>query len=668
MRMHVFMRSAALFALLASPLVALAQFAQFQQPTQDELKMTEDPKAPGAAAVYLNLEQNSDDNLGSRNFYARIKVLTEKGKSLATVEIPYVGDYKISSIKARTIHPDGTIIPLEGKPEDLLTAKSGDLKFGKKVFTLPSVEVGSILEYRYDVNYPENSVSSPMWEIQRDYFIHKAHYSFTPFKAFLKGTQNETSRYITNEKGDALNNLIWWSNLPPGDKVNSDAVGRFSIDVTDIPPQPDEDWMPPINSVLYKVFFYYKGSWTAQQYWQDTAKQWVKDVDHFADPKPFKSIVSSLVAPTDTEMQKAKKLYDAVQALDNTDFTRKKTESEMKQLKIKEAKKAEDTWNQKAGSGDDIAMVYLAMLRAAGLNAYAMRVVDRSRAIFDATYLYADQFDDTMVILTTDGKDILLDPGQKMCPFQTVSWRHSLAGGMRQMPNGQSGYVETPDEDYRTNVESRTGDITVDDHGGITGNINYVFTGQQALYWRQEALRNDSSEVNKNFDRQLEREVPDGAEAHIDHFVGLDAPDGNLVAVVKVTGSIGTATAKRMLLPGFFFESRSSEPFVKQEKRQTPVDMHFPSRVSDQIAYHLPSGMTVEGGPADNTVTWPEHAMYLVKTKSDPGTFIVARSVAHAFTMAKPEEYQDLRGFYQKIATGDQQQLVLRSATDSKAE
>jgi hypothetical protein len=122
-----------------------------------------------------------------------------------------------------------------------------------------------------------------------------------------------------------------------------------------------------------------------------------------------------------------------------------------------------------------------------------------------------------------------------------------------------------------------------------------------------------------------------------------------------------------MLMPGFFFESRPSEPFVKQEKRQTPVDMHFPGRVTDQISYHLPAGLTVEGGPADTNITWSDHAMYEVKTKSDPAAFVVARSVARAFTVVKPEEYQDLRGFYEKVATGDQQQIVLRAATDSKA-
>jgi hypothetical protein len=36
--------------------------------------------------------------------------------------------------------------------------------------------------------------------------------------------------------------------------------------------------------------------------------------------------------------------------------------------------------------------------------------------------------------------------------------------------------------------------------------------------------------------------------------------------------------------------------------------------------------------------------------------------LARAFTLAKPLEYQDLRGFYQKVAAADQQQLVLTAA------
>ncbi len=102
--------------------------AQFQPPTDEELKMTTDPKAPGAAAVYLDYEEIANDPLHYQSTYARIKVLTEKGKTLATVELPYFlkGSTKITDIKGRTIQPDGTIVPLTVKPEDLVVVKSGD--------------------------------------------------------------------------------------------------------------------------------------------------------------------------------------------------------------------------------------------------------------------------------------------------------------------------------------------------------------------------------------------------------------------------------------------------------------------------------------------------------------------------------------------------------------
>jgi hypothetical protein len=187
-------------------------------------------------------------------------------------------------------------------------------------------------------------------------------------------------------------------------------------------------------------------------------------------------------------------------------------------------------------------------------------------------------------------------------------------------------------------------------------------TGQQALYWRQKAVTNDQAEVKKQFDKSLEAITPDGIEAHIDHFLALDDPDSNLMAIVNVRGSYGSATSKRLMLPAFFFESRGMHPFVAQEKRTQPVDMHYGDTVTDQITYHLPAGLTVEGVPPDAKIAWPLHAVFTTKSISSPGQVIIYRSLASAFTFAKPEEYQDLRGFYQKIAAADQQQLVLTTA------
>src|ERR1039457_600580 len=359
MRIPVLVRNTLLFITIATPAFVLAQF---QPPTPEELKMTSDPKAPGAAAVYLNIEETTNDPIHYHSFYARIKVLQEKGKELATVEIPYQrGNYKVTDIKGRTIHSDGSIIPLTGKPEDLLIVKKGDREVGRKVFTLPSVEIGCILEYRYDLSYDDNHYSSPSWEIQRPYFVHSAHYAFLPFKGFLPGSMG-TSDYLVNSKGEVLDSLIWWTVLPAGVKVSSDIAGRYSVNLTDVPPRPDEEYMPPIQSLLYKVLFYYKSSKSLVDFWVSESKRWSKEVDHFATPsKGLQAAVAGLIAPADSELDKAKKIYKAVQALDNTDFSRAKGASELKQLNLKVAKRAEDTWTQKSGSSQDIALLYLAM-------------------------------------------------------------------------------------------------------------------------------------------------------------------------------------------------------------------------------------------------------------------------------------------------------------------
>jgi len=119
------------------------------------------------------------------------------------------------------------------------------------------------------------------------------------------------------------------------------------------------------------------------------------------------------------------------------------------------------------------------------------------------------------------------------------------------------------------------------------------------------------------------------------------------------------------LLPGMFFETRRGANFVSSEKRLTPVDMHYAQREDEQITYHLPDGLAVEGAPKDAQLSWQGHAAYGTKTVQSPGSVTIARQIARAFAVAKPEEYQDLRGFYQKVAATDQQQLVLTTQANA---
>jgi hypothetical protein len=649
--MLAFTRSALLLSAIASS--ALWMHAQFQQPTDEELKMTAEPKAPGAAAIYLYREETTDDMAHYQTFYERIKVLTEKGKEQATIHIPYYRtNFKVSDIKGRTIHADGTIVPLTAKPSDLTDFKTKDQQVNQMVFTLPSAEVGSILEYRLQIHYDDDIVSSPTWDVQQPLYVRKAHYYFVPSR----------SGYLSNARGDVLSQLMFSVKGVRQDQVIHDATGRFTVDLADIPAIPSEDWMPPLNTLKWKVEFYYTYAHSGKDFWDSETKTWAKSAERFTNPSgQIKQALSQIVAPSDTEEQKARKIYAAVMKLDNTRFSRTKSEAERKAEKLKPIKGAEDVWKQQSGTDDDMALLFVAFARAAGLKVWPMEVVDRGKAFFDPSYLYAGQLNDYIAVLNLDGKDVFLDPGQKMCPFGLLSWKHTIASGFRLSDKGAI-LATTPQGVFKTAVVQRTADLTVDTDGSVKGTIRYVMTGPEALHWRQLALQNDADEVKKQFNESIRADMPDGVEVDFDHFLALDEYESNLMATVKVSGIIATATGKHFFLPGLFFQSHAKHPFVAQDKRSVPVDVHYASMEQDQVVYHLPAGYTVESAPQTAALTWPEHAMLKIASATKDSDVIVVRSFAHNYAILDSKDYTDLHDYFQKIALADQQQLVLTRA------
>jgi hypothetical protein len=657
MRTPAFLSCAlSLLALASSALL----HAQFQEPTQDELKMTTDPKAPGADAVYLYREETTDDQLHFHSYYERIKILTEKGKELATISTPYErGPFKVTDIRGRTIHADGSIVLLTAKPTDLMDEKSKTFQVNTMTFTLPSAEVGSILEYRLQLRYDDNLYVKPVWQIQQPYFVHKAHYMFNP--AHLG-----TFESISDASGHNLDRLMYSAIALPLTSVVADTAGRYTVDLSDIPPTPSEDWMPPLNTINQRIEFYYTYAHSAKDYWESEGRHWAKETERFTNPgREMKDTVEQIVSASDSEEQKARKIYAAVMNLDNTDFSRTKSEAERKAEKLKPIKNAEDVWKQKAGSADEMALLYVALARAAGLKVWPIQVVDRSRAIFDPNYLNAGQLDDYIAVIDLGGKETFLDPGQKMCPFGLMHWKHYMASGFRLAEKG-AVLSTAPANTYANAVFKRIANVALSPDGTVKGQAAIVMTGPDALYWRQLALRSDPVELKRRFHELLQEELPDGIQAEFDHFSGVDDPNVNFVGFANISGSLGTATAKRAFLPAMFFEARGKHPFVAQDKRTTPIDVHFARSEQDDVTYHLPPGFSVESAPQTADLTWPDHAMLRVVTSAQNGTVQIKRILAHNYTILDPKEYTDLHGFYLKVATADQQQLVLTTSPPAK--
>lgn len=620
--------------------------AQFTEPTKEELAMKDDPKVPDATAVFLYREDMTDQLAGTRIIYERLKVLTEKGKELATMHIPYEPGSDKIDIQGRTIHADGTVIPLSEKPADLVDVKTKGYQVNSLVFTLPNVEVGCILEVRVFIKFG-HGVDDPTWMIQQDLFVHKAHYSFRRLGGFL--------------------GVSYVARLGNGAKVVDDKKGTFTLDIDDIPAIPNEDWMPPLNTIKWRVSFFFSVYTTSQAFWEQAGKVWAEFVLDFTKPTgTLKKAVEEMIAPGDTEMQKAQKIYAAVMKLENSDFTRHKSEAERKKEKIKEVHKAQDVWKEQSGTSDELALLFVALCRAAGLHVEAMKVTDRNEAIFDESFLSARQLDDYIAVAQLDGKEVFFDPGEKMCPFGMLHWKHTLTRGFR-LNDKAAVIARTPGVNYKTSYVQRIADLTVDDSGAVTGTVRLVLNGQEAMRWRQIALENDQDEVKKQFNEWMRTDLPEGVQAEFDHFLALEQCDATLLGFVKVSGNLGTATGKRFFLPGLFFQSKARHPFVAQDKRSIPVDVHYGRTEQDDVTYHVPAGYVVESGPKTDKLAWPEHASFSISTGDKGSGVNVIRNLAYNYTLLEAKDYSNLHDFYQKMAEADQQQLVLARTPATRA-
>jgi Domain of Unknown Function with PDB structure (DUF3857)/Transglutaminase-like superfamily len=657
----------ALTLLFAAPCARAAD--QCADPTPEELHMTSQPEVPGATAVYLNRDEFTEDKNHMFSIHNRIKVLTEGGKEYGNVELDYSAGhsgYQVTEISGCTIHPDGTKVPFTGKPYDKLVEKTQGYQHMAKVFSMPDVQVGSIIDYRYKLRYDDNLFWAPRWLIQSKLYTRKADFMWKPTGETL---------ISSDDRGQLTNTIAWFPILPAGTEVkqarlpSSEMMGpgqlTLEVHLHDVPPVPDEEFMPPIGSLSYRVLFYYSPYLSGDEFWKNEGKHWGKLQDKFIGPGPAVSAaVRDLTAPTDTQDQKLRKLYAAVMKLENTDYTRQHSATEDKSQGLGEVKNTDDVWNRKRGTGDQLADLFIAMARAAGMKAYAMAVTNRNRSIFSPGYLSLSQLDDNLAIVVVDGKEQYFDPGTRYCGYGHLDWKHTSVRGLRQN-DGSVVTADTPFEPYTAASVQRIANLKMDEHGVISGTVEMKFVGSPALRWRSLSLTGDTADLDRGLRVHLENMLPTGTEVKVASIDKLDSYDEPLTVHYTINGPIGSSTGKRLLVPNNIF-LMNAKPTFPHEKRELPVYFDYPQTMLDAIRITFPPLFSIESLPAVAQETLPKLAIYSLKTESTPNTFTVRRTLVIGDILVPLKDYPQLRSFYGKFETKDQESVVLKvGSTDA---
>jgi hypothetical protein len=667
--------SLAMLTAMLLPALAVCRAEQFTAPTKEELAMTSLPGYPGVAAVVLFREELTRDDLHVVQHYDRIKVLTEEGKKYANVELGYVstsGDYEwsgddktLGSIAGRTIHPDGTIIPFTGKPYKKTYVKTGNAKYQAMIFTLPDVEVGSIIEYRYDTRISDNMYEAPDWIIQGELYVKSAHYAWYP-----------TIHDLVDNKQRSIDSISWFPILPPDAKIERremPAAGFanapqhvYELTVKDVPPQVKEEYMPPIANYSYRVLFNFSPYRSGDEYWKSEGKDWSKRTNSFEKPNSdLTKATDAIIAGAATPDAKLRKIYASVMALENSDYTREHGAREDKANGLGKLNDADDVLKHKRGDSTQLAKLFVSMARAAGLPADLMLVPDRSRNLFMSGWLTFSQFDDAIAIVNIDGKDQFFDPGSRDCPYGQLAWEHTFLQGLRQKGD-EAIFTDTPGSNYLANKTIRVANLNMDSNGQITGKIDLTFVGATALRWRQDALRGDQESVKHGLRTHLEDMIPKSFEVKDVAISNLDDYEQPLKVTYTIAGTMGTRAGKRLLMPADLFLANDQAVFT-QEKRQLAVYFHYPETVQDALRINFPTGFSIEATPSDSKFNLPKEAVYDMTVAAAPTNFTTRRIMVFNDIFILAADYTPLRSFYSQFEANDQQSVVLKLSPQTTA-
>jgi hypothetical protein len=641
-----------LLALIAFlPLPCHAQ--GFPPLSPDDLKMTSDPKAPGAPAVILFREVDRDDGRNSHeDNYLRIKILKEEGRENGNVEIAFDRSIEdVVGIHARTIKPDGSSVDFDGKVFEKTIEKARGLKYLAKTFTLPNVQIGSIIEYRFTYDFSERFVFNSHWILSQELFTRKAKFTLKPY----------TTDYNPPR-------LRWtWQGLPPELKPARGPDNIIRLEVENIPAFQEEDFMPPPNELKARVDFIYDSEFlyssTAEQFWKEVTKKRRSTLDGFIGKrKAMEDAVAQIISPGDAPEVKLRKIYDRVQQIRNTSYEFRKTEQEQKREKEKPVENVEELWKRGYGDGTQLTWLYLALVRAAGFEAYGVWASSRAEYFFHANTMEDQKLNANVVLVKLNGKELYFDPGAAFTPFGMLTWPEAGVTGLCLDKDGT--WVTTALPDSSESRIQRVAKLRLTDAGNLEGKLTVTFTGLEGMYRRLEARNADDVARKKLLEDLIKNQISAVPELELTNQPDWSHSGAPLVAEYQVKIPDWASNAgKREVIPAGVFTTVEKHIFEHADRVQ-PIYVNYPFEKDDDINIELPQGWQVSSVPPSQDQPGKVVA-YSLQVARDGDALHLTRKLSWNFLYLKQEYYAALRNFFQMVRTTDDQQIVLQPATAS---
>lgn len=623
-----------------------AKAAEWKDISPAVLGIDHHPADSNATAVILSdVGEMYIDSRGQLQFerHTRVKLLSETAyDEYGTVEIPFRSEDDLERVKDIDGHTfilddNGEVKRIELDNDDVFEEEVTDT-VSKVTFTLPNLEPGAVIEYRYEMR-SDNPLQVPTWSFQDgDPTVYSEYNARIPdVLDFVQMKRGNETFDVNESKRDRENMEHRWV-------------------ATNIPALREEPYMTTVEDYRLAVRFQvrsFRNRRTGKvtnfmESWPELAKDLMEN-DSFGRQLgrhgDVKDQTERLVSGLSTNAERMQAIYNFVSSNVEWDDRNRFIPSD----------DLDDVLERRRGSSADINMLLCSMLQIADVEAYPVLVSTRNHGAVVPLYPFVSQFNSVIVAAKMGENYRLLDATDPDLP----------AGQLPVRDLNKQGWLVKEERPTWLNIpptgsSSRSTLIRaqIQDDGTVASNITVTDKSYRALRSRK-AFRDagDASTYVKS-DLLSVESVVESAETS-----GTTREDENMRTSTDVKLPAYAQMAGDFIYLNPMILGRFEEAVFEKETRSFPVDVPYP--ILDQYTFSLqiPDGYEVKELPEQRVINGGDGVVFQRLLQADGGMVSMRITMLVKKTTFSPDEYPEIRTFFDEIVSAHAEPIVLQKAS-----
>ncbi len=607
------------------------------------------------------------------SFRKKIFIQNEQGLDLAHLQIPVEkGEYNeaVVNVEAVTyfLQPDSSWEVVKWDEVEMEIEEISETKDVVHIH-IPNMKPGIVIEYAYQI-LSNNFYFLRPWHFQGDIPVRKSEFTLAFPESFVYNivVQNQTTQI--RSESEVFNQLLPKSNISysvpklndtqvsifiPGDRYSWKSYSYFAENVPAWEPIPfistREDLIPQLRFQLASVK-------SPATYQGPSIESWDAVNTFFLEHPNFggaieDDITSAIRAKRLTfrvrnKKKRARMIYDFVR----TNFG---WNGELSLY----TDDLENVWESNTGSGSEINLIMLNMLKAVKLEAYPVLISTRDNGKINPLYPLIDQFNHLVVVLRDGAEYVLLDGLSDVLPFGVVP-RNDLNYLGFIIDKYNFGWLELFSDymlkrrmhirmDLLENNETR-GELygAMYEYSGATAR-GLLPTFQDTTDFIEDVVFRDLSNLTIN-------------QSQVIYANNLEKP---LVVRCRMEVDSLVRTAEDLMFIRPMITSGLEDNPFDEESRKTPIEFNTKIEEKHYFTLRMPEGYEAVQLPHPVHVVLPNRAgSFLYNWQMDHNILQMVSEISINRRIFYPEEYPNVKVFFNYIFNKHEEDIILRRVID----